>query len=107
VRQWLTHIGEVRKPLARISTQLANSERLPMGLASRRYPMLETLHQYDGQLDALHQLLFPHRIQQPAGAEVLREVQHLLDVQARTWTALQRRYVAWLAVLKQADTSQS
>src|SRR5258708_6451650 len=84
VRQWLAQIGAVRKPLASISAQLTNSERLPLGLVVRRYPVLELVHHYDGQLDALHRLLFPPRIQQPAGAEVIREIEQQLDVQALT-----------------------
>jgi hypothetical protein len=107
VRLWLEQISEVRKPLARISAQLTNSERLPLGLAARRYPVLESIHHYDGQLDAMHRLLFPHRIRQPAGAEVIRELEQQLEAQARTWSTLRRRYIAWCAVLNQTGTSQS
>lgn len=107
VQPWLEHISEIRKPLACIVAQLTNSERLPLGLAPRRYPLLESLHQYDAQLNALHRLLFPHRLQQPAGAEVLREIAQQLEDQARTWSMLRRRYASWSAALKQANLAQS
>jgi hypothetical protein len=106
VRQWLENISGLRKPLAHISAKLAKSEQLPLGLAAHRYPVLQTVHQYDGQLNAMHRLLFAYRFQ-PAGADVLREIQQQLDTQTRTWATLRRRYGVWMTLLRQADASPS